>query len=203
SNKQYLPIKEKTFLALSSSAPVLSNELISVIDEKQGEIVFPIVMGSALPYFSKGVVKMENTFYNFEGNTSDPAIPKNTKDIVGLACQFLNAPYLWGGRSIMGIDCSGFTQLVYKLNGYKLPRDAYQQAELGTPLSFVEEAEAGDLAFFDNEEGRITHVGIVLSDQRIIHASGKVRIDKFDHYGIFHSDRRKYSHLLRVIKRFA
>jgi cell wall-associated NlpC family hydrolase len=202
SSKQYLSIKQKTFSALSSSAPVLSNELIGVIDDKQNDISFPVVMGSALPYFNKGAVKMENTVYNFDGNISDPGLRKNAKDLVELACQFLNAPYLWGGRSVMGIDCSGFTQLVYKLNGYKLPRDAYQQAELGSPLSFVEEAEAGDLAFFDNEEGKITHVGIVLSEQRIIHASGKVRIDKFDHYGIFHTDRRKYSHLLRVIKRF-
>ena len=113
----------------------------------------------------------------------------------------MNAPYLWGGRSPFGIDCSGFTQLSFKLNGYKLPRDAYQQVELGTPLSFVEEAEAGDLAFFDNEEGKIVHVGILLNDHQIIHASGFVKIDRFDHYGIFNSDTKRYSHTLRVIKR--
>jgi cell wall-associated NlpC family hydrolase len=108
---------------------------------------------------------------------------------------------LWGGKSPFGIDCSGFTQVVYKLNGYKLPRDANQQVNLGEPLSFVEEAEAGDLAFFDNEEGRIVHVGILLNNQSIIHASGYVRVDKFDHYGIFNQDTGKYSHTLRVIKR--
>ena len=101
----------------------------------------------------------------------------------------------------MGIDCSGFTQLVYKINGIKLPRDASQQVEIGTPLNFVEEAEAGDLAFFDNEEGKITHVGILLDNERIIHASGCVKIDKFDHYGIFNSNTKKYSHTLRVIKK--
>lgn len=79
--------------------------------------------------------------------------------------------------------------MAFALNGFQLPRDAYQQAELGTPLSFVEEAEPGDLAFFDNEEGKIVHVGIVMSDNHIIDASGKVRIDKFDHYGIFHWER--------------
>ena len=108
---------------------------------------------------------------------------------------------MWGGRSPFGIDCSGFTQLVYKLNGYTLPRDASQQVELGVALSFVEEAEAGDLAFFDNEQGAIVHVGLILDNQHIIHASGSVRIDKFDHYGIFHSDNKKYSHMLRVIKK--
>ncbi|MGZ4099439.1 MAG: C40 family peptidase, partial [Bacteroidia bacterium] len=82
-----------------------------------------------------------------------------------------------------------------------LPRDAYQQVESGSPLNFVEEAEAGDLAFFDNEEGKIVHVGILLDHERIIHASGCVRIDKFDHYGIFNTDTKKYSHTLRVIKK--
>lgn len=201
SNKQYLPLKEKTFSELSSSPAQLSNELIGVISDKQNSTAFPLVMGSALPFFSKGVVKLENTLYDFEGNTCGAADKKDAHSIVSTAYQFLNAPYLWGGRSVMGIDCSGFTQLVYRMNGFQLPRDAYQQAELGTPCSFVEEAAPGDLAYFDNEEGRITHVGIVLSDQQIIHASGKVRIDKFDHYGIFHTDRKKYSHMLRVIKK--
>ncbi len=120
--------------------------------------------------------------------------------IIATAHPYLNSPYLWGGRSFFGIDCSGFTQIVYKLNGFKLPRDASQQALLGLSLSFVEEAQAGDLAFFDNEEGRITHVGIVLDDNKIMHASGKVRRDKLDHYGIFNLDTKKYSHHLRVIK---
>ena len=108
---------------------------------------------------------------------------------------------MWGGRSFFGIDCSGFTQIAFKLNGFKLPRDASQQALIGTPLSFVEEAQAGDLAFFDNEEGKIIHVGIILEDAKIIHASGKVRVDKLDHYGIFNVDSKRYSHHLRVIKR--
>ena len=114
---------------------------------------------------------------------------------------FLNAPYLWGGKSPFGIDCSGFTQLVYKLNGYKLPRDSDQQVEMGHPLSFVDEAEPGDIAFFDNEAGKIVHVGILINNEKIIHASGRVRIDRFDHYGIHNSEVKGYTHHLRVIKR--
>jgi hypothetical protein len=121
------------------------------------------------------------------------------------AFQFLNAPYLWGGRTVLGIDCSGFSQLVFRLNGYSIPRDAYQQAEAGSTISFVEEARTGDLAFFDNAEGRIIHVGIVLRDSQnesqIIHASGKVRVDVLDHEGIFNREQACYSHKLRIIKR--
>ena len=115
--------------------------------------------------------------------------------------EFLNVPYLWGGRSFFGIDCSGFTQIVYKVNGVQLPRDAYQQAELGEVLDFIEEAEIGDLAFFENEEGRIIHVGIMLENQKIIHAHGKVRIDQLDSVGIFNKDQNKHTHKLRFIKR--
>ena len=115
---------------------------------------------------------------------------------------YLNAPYLWGGRSPFGIDCSGFTQMVFKLCGIKLLRDAYQQAEQGYLINLLDEAHAGDLVFFDNEEGRITHTGILLPNNRIIHASGKVRIDTLDHHGIYNSETRRYSHKLRLIKRY-
>ena len=114
---------------------------------------------------------------------------------------YLNAPYLWGGRSAFGIDCSGFSQLVYKLQNYELPRDAYQQATIGQTLSFIEESEPGDLAFFDNDEGQIIHVGIMLENNYIIHASGSVRIDRIDHQGIYNVDTRRYSHKLRLIKK--
>ncbi|MCU7542919.1 C40 family peptidase [Riemerella anatipestifer] len=120
--------------------------------------------------------------------------------IADTAQKFLNVPYLWGGRSFFGIDCSGFTQIVYKVGGIKIPRDAYQQAEVGQVLDFIEEAQAGDLAFFENEEGRITHVGIMLEDRKIIHAHGKVRIDELDSVGIFNEDQNKHTHKLRFIK---
>jgi cell wall-associated NlpC family hydrolase len=126
---------------------------------------------------------------------------KAIESISQLSLKWLNTPYLWGGRSLFGIDCSGFTQSVFKMHGVKLHRDAYQQAEQGNLVSFVEEALPGDLAFFDNAEERIIHVGIVLENQQIIHASGQVRIDRLDHQGIFNVDTKKYSHKLRIIKR--
>lgn len=117
------------------------------------------------------------------------------------AVAFLNAPYLWGGRNFYGMDCSGLTQVVYKIAGLTIPRDASQQVELGTIINFVEEATLGDLAFFDNEEGAITHVGLCLGKGEIIHASGRVRVDKLDHQGIFNEETKTYTHKLRVIKR--
>jgi len=112
----------------------------------------------------------------------------------------LSCPYLWGGRNPFGIDCSGFTQLVYKVNDVALPRDASQQVEMGRTLNFLNEAKPGDLAFFDNDEGAIVHVGILLGHNKIIHSSGKVRTDVVDHQGIFNVDLKRYTHKLRVIK---
>lgn len=122
------------------------------------------------------------------------------EDISVLAQQFLNVPYLWSGRSFFGLDCSGFVQLVYKIQGVSLPREAYQQAEMGEVLSFVEESKPGDLAFFENEEGTITHVGMMLSNNEIIHAFGKVRIDSLDSTGIFNKELKKHTHKLRFLR---
>lgn len=131
--------------------------------------------------------------------TSVDFLPEN---ITQYASVFLNTPYLWGGRTLFGIDCSGFAQQVYKLFNKQLPRDAYQQAEHGEALGFLEEAVCGDLAFFDNEAGFITHVGIMLNNHQIIHASGRVRIDNIDSAGIVSSDTGLRTHRLRVVKRY-
>lgn len=122
------------------------------------------------------------------------------QSIVETAKEFLNVPYLWGGKSFFGVDCSGFTQLVLKVHDIKYPRDAYQQGKVGEPLSFIEEAQPGDLAFFENSEGRIIHVGFMLENNQIIHAHGKVRIDTLDSSGIFNKELNKHTHKLRFIR---
>jgi hypothetical protein len=129
----------------------------------------------------------------------------DAKSIQTAAQQYLHSPYQWGGRSAAGIDCSGFTQMVFKLCGEKLPRDAWQQAEQGTAVDFLQNAQCGDLAFFDNPEGKITHVGIILNNQKIIHATdsgGRVVIDVIDQGGIISNTLKKRTHSLRVIKRY-
>ncbi|MCH2199348.1 MAG: C40 family peptidase [Flavobacteriales bacterium] len=126
------------------------------------------------------------------------------ESISQVAKMFLGAPYLWGGKSIMGIDCSGLTQVASQLVGIQLPRDARDQAQVGEEIPFADLAEENDLAFFDNEDGNIIHVGVILENdvQRfIIHAAGEVRIDRFDHQGIFREDQQRYTHKLRIIRR--
>ena len=117
------------------------------------------------------------------------------------ALKFINSPYIWGGRIPSGIDCSGFTQLVYKIQGRSIPRDSWQQAESGRNIDFIDEAEPADLVFFDNDRGKISHVGMIFSKRLVIHASGRVRIDSIDHQGIFKPEINTYSHKLRTIRR--
>ncbi len=197
--KQMLPLTQKEFRKIEAGSIFLVNELIH-ITQHQHDII-PLTVGAVLPNLKNNTFQLAKSSYIYEGNTVRITSPSPEK-IAEYAFMYLNAPYLWGGRTPFGIDCSGFTQIVFKLCGLKIPRDASQQVTLGDPLNFVEEAQTGDLAFFDNAEGRITHVGIVLDNNKIIHASGKVRIDQLDHFGIFNNELQKYTHRLRVIKRY-
>lgn len=195
-NKQCQIISESEFEELSKNASILSADLIEFVTNAEN-LLIPIPLGSSLTFLNIDSINKSN--FEFEGLKVTGSKPKS--DLLKTAFLYLNAPYLWGGKTPFGIDCSGFTQMVYKLNGYKLKRDASQQASQGEALSFIEESEPGDLAFFDNEEGKIIHVGIIMNDNYIIHASGKVRIDRLDHLGIFNAEINKHTHKLRVIKK--
>jgi hypothetical protein len=196
---QHKSLTDKDFAAIIENEAGIALELASGISSSNYAV--PIVCGSSLPGFDGVNFKIGKEKFIYNGQAVLPE-SQNVSVMERIALRYLNAPYQWGGRSPFGIDCSGFTQIVFKFCGYSLRRDAYQQAEQGTPLNFVEEACLGDLAFFTNEENHITHVGIVLKDQRIIHASGKVRIDKLDHFGIYNTETKKYSHRLKLIKRY-
>ena len=194
-NKQWVEIEEDIYKQLDKEVSTITIDILDVISKDHHQ---PIVIGSILPSYKSGYALINNEMYKFDGLTT--AGFTNKEKLVENALMYLNAPYLWGGRSPLGIDCSGFTQMIYRLQGIDLPRDACQQAEIGKTLSFVKEAEAGDLVFFDNNEGRITHVGIILDNNHIIHASGKVRVDRIDQQGIFNKELGTHTHKLRLIK---
>ena len=195
-SKQYQLISEISFNLLTAEAVILNADLIEYITGPSN-LLIPIPLGSSVSFLNHNDINISN--FDFEGIKTSGE--KSKENLISTAFMYLNAPYLWGGKTPFGIDCSGFTQMVYKLNGYNLLRDASQQSAQGEALSFIEESEPGDLAFFDNEEGNIIHVGIIMEDNYIIHASGKVRIDRLDHLGIFNSEINKHTHKLRVIKK--
>jgi gamma-D-glutamyl-L-lysine dipeptidyl-peptidase len=152
------------------------------------------------PDFKNGLFTGGNNTYTTSKEFSSRYISSD-ESITDTAMKFINSPYLWGGRVPSGIDCSGFSQLLYKIHGIAIARDSWQQAEEGKPVDFINDAQPGDLVFFDNERGRITHVGMILSQGLVIHASGRVRIDSIDHQGIFKKEINGYSHKLRMIRR--
>ncbi|CAL2095436.1 C40 family peptidase [Tenacibaculum sp. 190524A02b] len=197
-NKQYQELSEEQFNTFSKSKKYYAGELIDFITDSNNNLT-TIPLGAHLPLLENKKLNINGNHFLYDGKVANKKLPKAA--IIETAYLFLNVPYLWGGKSPFGIDCSGFTQTVYKLCGYELLRDAKEQATQGDVLSFIEESEPGDLAFFDNEEGIITHVGIIMNDYNIIHAHGKVRIDKLDHSGIYNIDSQTHTHKLRVIKR--
>lgn len=192
SNNQIVQISQETFEELNAiPKPKLASDIISHVCTQDG-MLLPIVMGSV-------VSSIAILNHSFEGQFTHGQNKKSK--LVETALLYLKAPYQWGGKTPFGIDCSGFTQMVYKINGYPLKRDTEEQSKQGEALSFIEESEPGDLVFFDNNEGIIDHVGIILKDNYIIHAHGHVRVDRLDHTGIFNTEEKLYSHQLRVIKK--
>jgi gamma-D-glutamyl-L-lysine dipeptidyl-peptidase len=197
--KQHFPVTETYFQEWKAATHPRSLDILQTVSGTTA--VTPIGIGSVLPFFDGITIRVGEEKMLYNGRATNPALPYRDNFLQKIAQQFLRAPYVWGGKSIFGIDCSGFVQQVYGLCGHQLLRDAYQQVVHGQEVHFVAQAQPGDVAFFDNDEGRIVHVGIVLEDQKIIHASGEVRIDQLDHYGIYNRDLKRYSHKLRIIKR--
>ncbi len=198
-SKMFIEISEKELEASISNPKTITTPICTKIMDEQTGYTQLIPAGSVMYNFDIG--KQRTFFLSKSFFVKDYDHLLQDSNIINIAKQFMNAPYLWGGRTYFGIDCSGFSQLVYKLKGEPLPRDAKDQAMKGESVNMVHEVKPGDLAFFDNEEGEIIHVGILIDSHTIIHASGCVKIDRFDQQGIYDVTQGKYSHTLRMIKR--
>lgn len=199
--KQFLPLNHGEWLDLQAARQFYASSLVDEIVESGNSQKIFIVAGSSLPGLENQEFSMGGIKYNFKGAAQQKTSEHLREKIAETAKKFIGVPYLWGGRSPFGIDCSGFVQVVFKMHGIQLSRDAAFQAQLGENVHLTEESLPGDLAFFDNHEGNIVHVGILMKNYTIIHSSGQVRIDKIDHHGIFNTRLGKYTHQLRLIKR--
>ena len=199
--KQLKEITEEQFHSYKNCDYLAPAQVNNPVKAEDGSLYY-LAASSSLPAYADGFCTIGNQRFEviFEPHLVSKAKPFT--DIPELSAFFLNAPYLWGGKTLFGIDCSGIVQAVFKLAGIAIKRDAAQQAEQGEVVNFLPEVQAGDLAFFDNADGRIIHVGIMLSTDRIIHASGRVKIDPIDDQGIYNAELGRYSHKLRIIKRF-
>jgi cell wall-associated NlpC family hydrolase len=181
-----------------TSTAFVTSDLISRLDINEKTLNIPL--GSSLPDFKDGKGSIDSFNYNFKGYYINRfAEPPGAEQLKQFTFKWLNAPYMWGGRTILGVDCSGFVQINFKMLGIDLPRDAWQQAQEGKPVKKLKDALPGDLAFFDDRD-EIVHVGILLNNEQIIHASGTVKIDRIDKKGIINEEGKR-THSLMAIKR--
>ncbi|MES2275842.1 MAG: C40 family peptidase [Bacteroidota bacterium] len=193
---QFAALGTIAYKALQKMNVPLTYRPITQAWKKANNSVVYLPIASSLSFLEGTTCHIRNDYFEIIGEIGE------REDIQTTAKSFLNVPYLWGGRTHFGIDCSGFVQAVYRLHGVNLKRDTHLQAEQGKTVDFLQEAKLGDLAFFDNAEGRIIHVGMMLNNEQIIHAAGRVKIDKIDTQGIYSAELKKYTHKLRIVKRF-
>jgi hypothetical protein len=180
---------------LKRKHPLLTYGAVTQAWKKSDNTALYLPIGSSLAFIEGNRCKIGNEKFEIIGPKGD------IENFVVTAKSFINAPYLWGGRTHFGIDCSGYVQAVFKLHGINLHRDASQQVEQGATVESVSKARLGDLAFFKNADGKVVHVGIILKDEKIIHASGKVKIDNIEEDGIYSEELKRYTHTLHSIKR--
>lgn len=180
------------------------------LSENNGQTI-PLTAGTVLPDYKDGRFSVLGVNFRVDALMVAPQpLEMNAENLMNTARFFLNIPYLWGGKNALGMDCSGFTQIIHSLFGHHLLRNASEQATQGMPVKSIQDALAGDLAFFDHHDGKISHVGLILDSSRIIHCSGRVKVEKLDECGIFSqephvSSTKKggdYTHHLVSIRRY-
>ena len=195
---------------------VVAVPIAAATDMETGEELM-LTLGTRLPNYAHGTFEILGKKYLINptcvshledalqaiGHPAGYRLEGKGEEVCTIAQTLLNAPYLWGGKNAMGIDCSGFTQVVYSVFGVNLLRNAREQITQGTPVASLAEAQAGDLAFFDHADRdpkatNISHVGLLLDKQTIIHCSGCVHVDYIDDMGIHLPDGELTHHLVQI-----
>ena len=185
----------------NSGRILLTTDWVTIIKYNASPMKVPL--GSRLKVFNDRLLNQGDNTIEFSGSLWDPQVDdKNLRHLKKMSLKFLNTTYLWGGKTVFGTDCSGFTQTIFQFFNVRLQRDTWQQADQGLVVNNFEEARPYDLAFFESGGGKITHVGIMMSNSAIIHASGRVRIDSMDPKGIINKESGKRTHALNRIRRF-
>jgi hypothetical protein len=192
---QFNMLGHLAYKRIKQTPPPLTHRAVTQAWKITNNSILYLPAGSSLSFLEGTTCRIGDEKFEIIGEIGE------TENIAVTATSFLNAPYLWGGRTHFGIDCSGFTQAVFRAHGVSLLRDASMQVEQGAEINSLQEARLGDLAFFENTERKIVHVGIMLNNERIIHASGKVKIDAIDEKGIYSEDLKWYTHKLTTVKR--
>jgi len=198
----FIPIPEEQYLTLAQQPAFILDKKVQAASSEPAVAKIWLFEGSRLPAWNiqHRSCKVGDTLFYLPDIRLQAGIKRDRIYLTDFARTFTGIPYLWGGISSCGFDCSGFVQTIFRVCGYKLPRDASQQCKRGKDVPFIDRARPGDMAFFGDEKDKITHVGLILTDHKIIHASGKVRIDHLDHQGIYDAEKKMYSHKLRIIK---
>lgn len=192
---QFIMLGHLAFKRFKQTPPPLTYRAVTQAWKISNNSVLYLPIGSSLAFLEGTTCHLGEERFEIIGEIGE------TENIAVTVTSFLNTPYLWGGRTHFGIDCSGFTQAVFKLQGINLLRDANLQAEQGYAINSLHETKLGDLAFFENPEAKVVHVGIILNNEKIIHASGKVKIDTIDEKGIYSEELKRYTHKLTNIRR--
>lgn len=198
-SKQCVILEPDTFEVLQWEEVYLVSEPVAEITNQSSQRI-RVVAGTMLPGLKNNKFTISGSTYHYNGISLKWGEQCSRESVLRFAEMYMDSPYVWGGKTPFGLDCSGFTQMVYRLAGIALKRDAKQQAMQGKSLAFLSEALPGDLAFFDDADGNIIHTGIISGSDSIIHASGQVRTDSLDHQGIFNQHKNKYTHTLRLIR---
>jgi gamma-D-glutamyl-L-lysine dipeptidyl-peptidase len=195
--KQHHEISHEYFEQINTADFKITTEITAWILYKKNPL--SIVMGSIVPISASELFKMEEQFA-FNGDSKSMGQRRDYEFMKSIAMRYLHAPHQWGGKTPFGIDASALTQMIFKIAGYPLLRTAAQQALQGKEVKMFTEAKPGDLAFFHDKDGKVTHTGIIIDEDRIIHSDGRVRIDHLMEEGILNAESKVFTHTLAGIR---